>query len=74
MRTCWRFGESLPDEMVGLRRLGGEVAGQRHIRQHMDARAGIMMPVVLRASGAIRERAVSVMSDSQSDGPACVNP
>ena len=27
------------------------VRGQRHIRQHMAARAGIIMPVVLRASG-----------------------
>ena len=47
--------------------------GQRHIRQHMGARAGIIMPVVLRASGAIRGRALSVMGESQTDPRACVN-
>ena len=47
--------------------------GQRHIRQHMGARAGIIMPVVLRASGAIRGRALSVMGESQTDSRACVN-
>jgi hypothetical protein len=39
----------------------------------MGARAGIIMPVVLRASGAIRVRAVSVMGESQTDTRACVN-
>ena len=83
-RYEWPFGLANPRGAVGSEesepiwmRIGDGTRrsgrGQRHIRQHMGARAGIIMPVVLKASGAVRVRAVSVMGASQTDTRACVN-
>ncbi|BDZ64998.1 hypothetical protein GCM10025877_19360 [Agromyces mangrovi Wang et al. 2018] len=48
-------------------------SGQRHIRQHMRARPGIIMPACPIASKEVRVRVVSVMRASKAAAGECVN-
>ena len=69
-RVRWSPSRSGCRSEMGTRRSG---RGQRHIRQHMGARADIIMSAVLVTSRAVRLRAVSVMGASETDTRACVN-